>query len=287
MDIVFVNGEFLPKDEAKISVFDSGYYFGDGIYEVFLMYKRAIIHVDCHLNRMQKCAEKVHFKNVPSSADLRIIIEQLVAKNPHIQIGSIYLQMTRGMAQRGHDFEKLNLMPSIVAWIKPINIDLTKFSHPGWHCELMEDPRRMRRDIKMISLMPMVIAKLETSYKGFDDIIFFDQKSKAITELSSGNLFIVDKDDNILTHPLGTELLDGCFRKELIKYLDKLGRKVIEKQFFADDLFKAKEVFGTGSIKIVVPIIKVDGVQIGDGKPGKVTQLAQDMFQNFIESHVK
>ena len=189
MSICYLNGKFIDESQAVVSINDSGYYFGDGIYEVILLYKGKLIEKDAHLDRLMKCLDKVYFKNVPSKEEIFNNIINLLERNKDINTGSIYMQFTRGTAIRSHSFLELDLKPNFLIKIIPckINKDIKK-----WSCKLIEDPRRMRCDIKMTSLLPMVLAHYESEKEGFDDVMFYNSRVASITEGSSFNIFIVD-----------------------------------------------------------------------------------------------
>ena len=162
MAIIYFNGDFVDEDEAKVSVNDAGYYYGDGIYEVILYYKGKLIDQDAHIDRLLRCMQAVYFRNTPSKQEILANIHGLIEHNAslfsNVDAMSIYIQITRGCAVRDHVFGALNLRPSVL--IKPIGCKIGG-EIKKWSCNIVEDPRRMHREIKMTSLMPMVIAKYE------------------------------------------------------------------------------------------------------------------------------
>lgn len=284
MATVYFNGSFLNEDDVRVSVNDAGYYYGDGIYEVILYYKGKFIDKDAHLDRLIRCMQKVYFKNIPSKEEIFSNIQKLVSCNEKIftenNSVSIYIQVTRGCAIRSHEFGGLNLQPSVL--IKPILCDVGK-KMKQWNCNIIEDPRRMHREIKMTSLMPMVIAKYESEKEGYDDVIFYNSNVNSITEGSSFNVFIVSKNDEIITCPNGQEILPGCTRARVMDLLSRRGFKVIEKYYTKEQLFDAKEVFATAALKPVASIIKVNNIQIFDGNVGEITKIAYDDYMQFCE----
>jgi len=282
MSIVFLNGEFVEENEAKVSINDAGYYYGDGVYEVVLVYDRKLIDCDLHLERLMNCFQKVFFKNCPTKEEILDKMQQLVKKNEDIDTGSIYLQFTRGNKPRTHSFINDNLKPNWLMKMSSckLNEDLSK----TWHCNIVEDPRRMRCDIKMISLLPMVLSKYENEKAGFDDIIFYNSRVKSITEGSCFNVFIVDQNDKIITYPISNEILPGCTRARIISFLKENNYEFEERKYSKDELLNAKEVFATGSLKVIMPVIKVEGREIGDGKVGKITKEINDIFIKYLNS---
>jgi len=282
--MIYFNGAYCKPEDAKISVFDAGYYFGDGIYEMILLYEGKVVDLEPHLDRMEKITKEVRFKNVPSREYITSCIKEVARLNPHIRTGSIYIQLTRGCTPRSHHFIDLDLKPNMMIMIREFSHDIYNVVNSKLNCMLQPDQRRYRRDIKMISLMPMVLSKLEAEENGFDDLIYYDRESKAITESSSSNVFIVRQDGVVVTHPLGVELLHGTARKHAIDFLREEGVTILEEKFYANDLFAAKECFFTGSFKWPSSVVSVNNVKIGDGEIGEITKLVHKKSFEFINS---
>ena len=257
MNKVFMNGEFVNSQKAMVSVFDTGFYYGDGIYEVALLLGGKVVDLEGHLSRLVYVLSQVKFNNAPSIDEVRSVVFELVKQNSHIKSGMIYIQITRGMME--NRYGKLKDIPkaSFIAYINPVDVhfDIQK---KCLNTKLIEEPRRFRRDIKMISLMPMNIEKMKATEEGYDYVIFKDRESKAITEGASSNVFIVNSKNEILTHPIGNKILSGCTRKKAIEFLKAEGLKVREEEYFEEDLLNAKEAFLTGAIKLFVPLISVN-----------------------------
>ena len=283
MSKVFLNGEFIEENEAKVSINDAGYYFGDGVYEVILLYKGKLIDKERHLDRLEACFKKVYFKNCPTKEEILKNIEKLLELNKNTTTASIYMQFTRGTAIRTHSFYNLNLTPSCL--IKMIPCEISDQINHVWNCQLINDPRRFRCDIKMISLLPMVLAKYESEQNGYDDVVFFNPRVNSITEGSSFNVFIVSKDNKLITCPLGEQILPGTMRAKVLELAKDNGIEVEERFYSKEELFDAKEVFATGSIKIIVPITKINNINIGNGEVGDITQKMYKDYINFIDNY--
>ena len=281
MSIVFLNGDFVEENEAKVSINDAGYYYGDGFYEVILLYKGKMIDANLHLNRLMKNFETLHFKNYPSRDKIVKIINAVIERNKDIQTAGVYLQFTRGCTPRTHEFVNLNLSPSILIKLNPCTIDEENIK--TWHCSITEDPRRMHCDIKMISLLPMVMAKYDAENSGFDDVIFYNGRCHSITEGSHFNVAMVDKNGIIITAPNGKELLPGCTKTRFIQIAKDNGYMIDERYFSKQELLQANEVMALASLKPIRAITKIDGIQIGDGKIGNVTKDLFDKFISFIK----
>ena len=277
MSIMYLNGQFIDEQNAVVSVNDAGYYYGDGIYEYVFVYNEKLIDVDWHLDRLMASLQKAYIKNCPSKEEILNIMKTLIEKNNEIKIGSIYLQITRGIAPRTHKFFALNLQPQIMMKFSPEKLP-TKPAE--WKCGVVNDPRRTRRDIKMTSLMPMVLSKYDVEAKGFDDVIYFNKDLNSITEGCSFNVWMVDNKGTLITAPLGEEILAGITRKRLIEIAKESGYKVEERYFTKEEFYSASEAFASDSGDFVASIIDVDNKQIGDGKTGKITQ---DLFEKYIK----
>ena len=282
MAICYFNGKFLEEKDAKVSINDSGYYFGDGVYEVILLYKGKLIDKDSHLDRLMSSLHKVYFKNTPSKDEVLNKILELLKKNPEIKNASIYMQITRGTSVRAHHFSDLDLQPNFL--IKLIPYEYNTQDMVTWKCNIVEDPRRARCDIKMVSLLPMVLAKYESEKAGYDDVLFYNSKVQSMTEGSCFNVYIVDKNDVVITYPLKNEILGGCTRKRILKILEEKGKKFEERCYSKEELYNAKEVFISGALKIN-SVISVDGKQIGNGQVGEITKWIKQQYIDFMENN--
>lgn len=282
MSIVYLNGKYLEEQDAVVSINDAGYYYGDGVYEYIFKYYDKLIDADWHLDRLILSLEKAYIKNYPSRDEILQIIKNVADKNKQIEVGGIYLQITRGCALRTHSFINLNLKPSLMVKLLPAEID---FNLPPqrWSTKIVEDPRRHRCDIKMLSLMPMVLSKYDVEKEGYDEVIYYNSKIKSITEGSCYNVWIVDQNNTLITAPLGDELLAGITRKRLIEIAKAYGYKVEEKYYSKEELYNAKEVFGSDSGDFVASITSVDGKQIANGETGAITLNLYNKYIEFIK----
>ena len=158
MSIVYLNGEFLDEDKAKVSINDAGYYYGDGFYEVIYVRNGKLIDKELHFERLMSNFQKLYFKNYPSKNEILSITREVLRKNGTTE-GNIYLQFTRGCAQRSHEFSDLDLKPTMMVKVNTDNYQGFDGTVKIRNCCIIEDPRRMHCEIKMISLLPMVLAK--------------------------------------------------------------------------------------------------------------------------------
>ncbi len=282
MSIVYLNGDFIDEKEAKVSINDAGYYYGDGFYEVIFLYNGKLIDKKIHLDRLSKNFVTLSFKNCPSIDEISSNIDEVIKKNKK-QNGAVYIQCTRGIAPRTHEFNNLNLKPNILIKINEISSECFSEKTPKWNCCVMEDPRRLNCEIKMISLLPMVLAKLEAEKNGFDDVIFYNSRCHSITEGTSFNVFIVQDNKKIITCPNGHQILPGCTRTRVIDLIKKNGYDFEERFYSKEELYNAKEVFLTASLKIN-SIVKIDNILINDGNVGEVTAALRKKYIDFLNS---
>jgi len=283
MSIVFFNGNFVNEEEAKVSINDAGYYYGDGFYEVILLRNGKLIDNDLHLNRLMKNFDTLYFKNYPTKDEILANVFEVIKQNGKTN-GSIYLQFTRGNAPRTHEFLDLNLKPNILIKINDDHYNGFEGEIKTRTCCIFEDPRRLHCEIKMISLLPMVLAKYEAEKNGFQDVIFFNSRIKSITEGSSFNVFIVDDNGTIITCPDGNHILPGCTKNRVISIIKENNYKFEERFYSKKELYDAKEVFLTASLKIDA-ITKVDNKYINNGVIGNITKDIRNKYRNFIDSY--
>ena len=281
--MTFINGEFLTKDESKISIFDRGVSYGDAIYEVVLIYNRKAISLQDHLNRLQSCAKEMYLYP-DSNEQLSEIVHQLLEKNPDIANGMLFIHLTRGVMFERYTNPLEMKNNTLMMYITPLDMkfDAQDIVSKPYKALLMNDPRKYRNDIKSTSLMPTALAKIEAIKAGYDYAIFKNPITGHITEGMSSNLFIVTHDNEIWTHPLNCSILEGTLRNDTIKMCKAEGLIVKEIKFSEKELFEAKEVFVTGSIKLFKPIIQINGIDINNQKIGNIVTMCCKKYIEFI-----
>lgn len=284
MSKVLINGSFFSLEDAKISPFDRGFIYGDSVYEVVLIYNGKLFFSLEHSQRMVNSLNMVHI-NTFDVKRISEIIDSIYNENKDIKYGFVYLQISRGIQYKRYakaDSSK----PTIVGYVEsilPEDFYQDKIgSTRQISSKIVKDPRRFQRNIKINSLMPMVIAKYEASLEGFDDIIFEDRLTGNISESATSNLFIVSQNGDVLTHPTGNEILPGTTRFFLIEVMKKAGFNVLETFFKKEDVYNAKEVFVTGAVKLVVPVTRVDNFTINSGIVGDISKFCQNSIMDFI-----
>lgn len=278
-DIVFLNGDFLKAEDAKVSIFDRGYLFGDGIYEVVPVINGKVIDKEPFFERFDGSLSKIGLKAPFCKADIVTILDTLIAKNDLVE-GGIYMQVTRGVAPREFYFPE-NTPTTFMAFIFKKEIIDNPLAQKGVKIVSCEDIRWKRRDIKSISLLGQVLAKEEVHQKGAYEGWMVEDGF--VTEGTSSAAFII-KDGIIITRPLSNAILPSIRRKLLMELTKTHGIKVEERLFTIEEALNADEAFMASATIFVLPIIEIDGKAIGSGKPGPMVKKLREMY---IEAALK
>jgi len=279
-NITYINNKFVKNSNAKISVEDRGFLFADSIYELISVFNKKIVDIDQHLNRLKSSLNKVKIKYNFNKKKIRKIINKLIKLNNVIN-GYIYIQITRGVAERKHEFPK-QYKPTTIIFTKNLNVD-KKIYKKGVKIITIPDLRWLRRDIKTTSLLPNVLSKQLAVEKNAFESWLIDNGN--ITEGSSSNAWIIKSSNTIITHPANTKILKGVTRDTIIKILKKNNFNVIEKPFNLIEAKNAKEAFITSSTLSVLPVVKIDNYNISNGKPGDITKKIMYLYNNYINKN--
>lgn len=277
--IVYYNNSFLPLEELRISPFDRGYLFADGVYEAIRTYNRKLFCYEEHLSRLRYSLNelKIPFDNF---SDLKIICGQLAEKNNLRNEFGIYLQITRGISfPRKHSFDE-NLKPNLFIYAYELK-DHDKELSEGVSVILEKDIRWERCDIKSISLLPSVLANTNAINKKNYEAVFY--RNELITEGSHTNFFAV-KNDVLFTAPLCNLILEGVTRNLVLKICKENKISIREEFINIKDLKNFDEFFITGTTTEITPVVKLDNRIVGDGNPGKLTQILQKKFFELTKS---
>ena len=272
-DIVFLNGEFLPKDKAKISVFDRGFIFGDGIYEVVPVMNGVLIDKIEFWERFKRSLKEIALNFPYKDSEFESILNELIAKNA-LKEGGVYMQITRGIASRDFAFTK-GLKPTIMAFVYAANIQNNEFASKGISVVSVPDIRWKRRDIKSISLLAQCYAKEIAVNAGADE--GFMVENGKVTEATSASAFII-KDKTLITKPFSNEILPGIRRQNILKFAREMNLSVAERAFSMNEVYEADEVFISAASLPILGVIKADGKMIANGKVGKFTQLLRQRY---------
>ncbi|KLV21909.1 D-amino-acid transaminase [Niallia circulans] len=279
MRMVLMNGEFIPREQAKVDIEDRGYQFGDGIYEVIRVYNGKMFMAKEHLERLSASSEKIGIAISYSISELTTLLEELIAKNS-LSTGIIYMQFTRGVSPRNHSYPTEAVTPTFVAYTKMLNRPLDNLEN-GVSTITVEDIRWSRCDIKSLNLLGNVMAKQKATEADCYESIQYRELS--VTEGSSSNIWIVNG-EKIQTHEANQFILNGITRQKIIQLCGENGIEVEEKAFSIEDLIDADEVFLSSTTSEVTPIVSVNNVPVKEGKVGEMTKKLQNLFVEAIIS---
>lgn len=278
MEYVIVNGELINRTEAKIDMEDRGYQFGDGVYEVIRVYNGKMFTAKEHLERLMASGKKIGMEISYSVQKIKNLLTELIEKN-QLHEGTIYLQISRGIAPRNHGFPSLDVAQTFVANTKSVSRPVENMT-TGVKTILVEDIRWLRCDIKSLNLLGNIMAKQKAVEAGCFEAI--QHRGNHVTEGSSSNISII-KEGKIITHPADNLILNGITRQKVIEVCRSNNISVEERVFTLDELNQADEAFISGTTVEVTPIIEIAGKKIGSGTPGLITRQIQELFQKEIE----
>lgn len=275
MSTVYLNGEFIPKEKAFISVDDRGFLFGDGIYEVTAAYRGNLMRWPRHLARMNRGLSALRIDFDPTGLDdvhRRLLKENGLDK---AQVAYVYLEITRGVAPRTHQFPAKPVPPTVYLFAGEYHRPARDRWEQGFKAVTVHDQRWARVDLKTIQLLPNVLAKQAAVDHGVDEIVYVTD-GMAI-EGALNNFFTVFG-KTVVTHPSSNQILPGISREVVLELCGKLGYAVEHKAITVEQMFEADEAFHTGTLTEVKPCVEVDGRPIGTGKVGPVTRALFDAF---------
>lgn len=277
MRTVYVNGEYLPETEAKVSIFDRGFLMADGVYEVTSVLDGKLIDFDGHYARLERSMGELDMVNPVTRDELLEIHRELVAKNEIVE-GMVYLQVTRGSAG-DRDFvfpDPETTKPTVVLFTqsKP-GLANTPAAKVGYKIITIEDQRWARRDIKTVQLLYPSMGKMMAKAAGADDAWLVEDGH--VTEGTSNNAYIV-KDGRIVTRPTSHDILHGITRAAVLRFAKEAQMIVEERPFTVDEAKAADEAFVTSASSFVMPVVEIDGAALGTGKPGPVATRLREIY---------
>ena len=278
-NISYVNGLYCNIQEAKININDRGYHFGDAVYEVILYNNGVFYDYDGHIKRLFNSLKLINIKFHLSAQQLKIIVKNLFRLN-RVNFGSIYIQVSRGVADRNHSYFGLNSKPVLTMIVSKKKNNISD-EIKGVKAITMVDNRWSRPDIKTTQLLPNVLAKTYANKKNAYEGIFVDHEGY-VTEGSSSNIWIINKNNEILTREIDGKILSGITRRTISQFAKNNNFKMLEKKFTKDEMLNSREVFLTSASSFVTPIIEIDNIKIGNGIIGKTSiELRNLYFKNF------
>jgi D-alanine transaminase len=271
--ITYVNGEYLPESQAKVSIFDRGFLFADGVYEVTPVVNGKLVDYAPHMERLDRSLKELKMAWPCSKVELQDIHEEIVKRN-HLKEGIIYMQVTRGAADRMFNFPK-DIRSSLVAFPQVMTLVDNPNARTGVKIVTTPDLRWLRRDIKSVMLLAPVLGKQEAYEKGAAEAWMVEDGH--VTEGTSSNAYIV-KNNTVITRPLSNRILAGCTRRALFRLAKDHNVKIEERLFTVEEALQADEAFLTSASQFVMPITEIDGHRVGGGQPGPVTRKLRELF---------
>jgi D-alanine transaminase len=272
---VYLNGSFVPFEEARIPIMDRGFLFADGIYEVSAVLDGRLVDNEAHLARLDRSLGEIGIRNPYPTAEWIRLETELVARND-LQEGLVYMQVTRGVAERDFAFPPADTPPSVVMFTQTKSIRGNPLAETGAKVITVEDLRWKRRDIKSVALLAQVLAKQAAAAAGVAEAWMVEDGS--VTEGSSSTAFIVTTDRRIVTRPLSTALLPGITRAAVLHLAAEANLTVEERLFSVEEAYAASEAFYTSASAFVMPVVSLDGRPIGAGQPGPLTRRLRELY---------
>ena len=278
--IAYVNGRYLPRVRAVVSVEDRGFQFADGVYEVCEVREGGLVDERRHMARLDRSLSELRIARPMAPASLSVVLHETVRRN-RVRDGIVYVQITRGAARRDFPFPSGETPPTVVVTARSNDLArLEKLAAEGVAVVTVPDIRWGRVDIKSVALLPNVLAKQAARDAGAREAWLVDAVGR-VTEGASSNAWIVTHNGTLVTHPLGPDILAGITRSVVIDVIEAQGLAFEERAFTVAEAHAAREAFITSASQIVLPVTRIDGRLVGNGAPGLVaTALRRDYHRH-------
>ena len=271
---VYVNGAYLSEDEATVSIFDRAFLFADGVYEVTAVVDGRLVDFDAHMARLHRSLGEMEMASPISDGEYAAMHRELIDRN-NLAEGIVYMQVTRGAADRDFAFPD-NSKPTLIAFTQVKSLTNSELAKTGVNVVTLPDIRWKRRDIKSTALLAQALTKEVAKQRGaFEGWMVEDG---FVTEGTSSSAFIVRGGVTIVTRPLSNEILPGVTRRAILKLAENTEVEVDERPFSVGEVKAAGEAFLTSASSFVLPVVEIDGVRIGDGRPGPVTDMFRRLY---------
>ncbi len=271
---VFVNGAYVPEDQARVSVFDRGFLFADGVYEVVSVLGSRLVDFDGHIARLRRSLGELAMGMPMSEADLLAMHRELVARNG-LDEGMVYMQVTRGAADRDFIFPPEDTPQSVVAFTQAAPLVDRASARTGIRVITVPDIRWSRRDIKTVQLLAPSLCKMAAKKAGADDAWMVEDGM--VTEGTSNNAYIVEG-GAIITRDLSESILHGITRAAVLRLAREAQMRIEERAFTVEEAKAADEAFVTSASTFVTPVIEIDGLPVGSGAPGPIAARLREIY---------
>ena len=279
--IAYVNGSFVPLAEARVSVFDRGFLFADGIYEVAAVLDGKLIDNASHLARLERSVGEISLALPETTDRIQEIQRELITRNNLVN-GMVYLQVTRG-ADAGRDFAfPKGVKPTLIMFTAVKDIINAESAKTGIGVITVPDLRWTRRDIKSVALLAQVLAKQAAAEAGAGEAWMIEDG--LVTEGGSSSAFILTQDDVLVTRQNGSEILPGCTRKAVVALAEERQLRVEQRAFSIEEALAAKEAFATSATVFVQAVVSIDGKPVADGKPGPMAKRLREIYVDFAKA---
>jgi len=278
--IVFLNGKYLPEQEAKISIFDRAVTFGDAIYEVAGVLDGKLVDFEHHMQRYFSSLKKLSMESPLSQSDILQAFRQLVELN-QLDEGLVYMQVTRGTAERDFVWPE-DIKPTVFMFTQAKAASENEAGRSGVILASTADIRWARRDIKSVNLLGQVLAKKAAYDAGADEALMIDTEGY-VTECGSTSFFII-RDKLILTRPLDNDILPGVTRRAVVALCNNQGLRLVEKRFTLEQALTADEAFISAASSYILPVVKIDDQEINGGIPGELTLSLRKIYLEYARA---
>lgn len=280
--VVYVNGRYRPHRDALVHVDDRGYQFADGVYEVCEVLGGRIVDERRHMARLARSLSELRIRAPMAPAALSAVLHEVARRN-RVGDGIVYVQITRGVARREHAFPPPETPPAIVVAARRIDrAQSERTAAAGIAVITLPETRWARVDIKSVALLPNVLARQAAREQGAREAWFLDRQG-FVTEGAASNAWIVTGEGRAVTRPAGSDILRGITREVLKDALADAGVVLEERPFTVAEALQAREAFVTAASQLVMPVVRIDGRPVGDGKPGPVALALRQAFHRHAE----
>ena len=280
--VVYVNGRYLPYPQAGVHVEDRGFQFADAIYEVCEVKDGRLVDETRHMDRLERSLGELRMPLPMSRRALSLVLRETVRRN-RVRTGLVYLQVTRGVAPRDFPFPPAGTTPTVVCLARTVD-DARRAARAeaGIAVATLPDIRWGRCDIKTVMLLPAVLAKEAAAAEGAQEAWLVDRDG-FVTEGASSNAWIVDASGTVITRPTGSAILPGVTRRTLLDLLSREKIPFVERPFRVEEALAAREAFITSASGTVMPVVRINGVAIGNGYPGEIARRLRSNFHQVAE----
>jgi D-alanine transaminase len=278
--IVYLNGDYVPDHEAKISIFDRAVNFGDAIYDVAGVLDGKLIDFENHMQRYSNSLQKLSIESPLSKDEILQAFRRLVELN-HLEEGLVYLQVTRGVAERDFVWPE-GIKPNIFMFTQAKQADENNAGRDGIKLASAVDIRWARRDIKSVNLLGQVLVKQAAHEAGAYEALMVDGEGY-VTECGSTSFFMVQNNE-ILTRPLCNDILPGVTRRAILALCADKGFKLNETRFTLEQARNADEAFVSAASSFILPVVKIDDHELSGGKPGEVTLQLREIYLEHVRA---